>query len=132
EVLALGIKPIGTLDYYLNKFERERIAGIESVGGDEPSMEKMIALEPDLIIIPGYFKPEIVEALQKIAPTVATKWGLLPLEHLSVLAEWLGREEEEQAWLAHYAEKAAQTKEALKPYQLEGEKVIALQFWNKM
>ncbi|MBU5444724.1 ABC transporter substrate-binding protein [Paenibacillus sp. MSJ-34] len=131
EVLSLGIKPIGTNDYYLNKFEPERMAGIASVGGDEPSMEKILDLEPDLIIIPSYFKPEIVEALHKIAPTIATKWGLLPREHLSVLAEWLGREAEEQTWLAQYADKAAQTKEALKPFHLEGEKAIVLQFWNK-
>lgn len=131
EVLSLGIKPIGTNDYYLNKFEPERMAGIASVGGDEPAMEKILDLEPDLIIVPSYFKPEILEALHKIAPTVATKWGLLPLEHLSVLSEWLGREAEEQAWLAQYADKAAQTKEALKSFNLEGEKAVVLQFWSK-
>lgn len=131
EVLALGIKPVGTLDYYLNKFEPERLAGVASVGGEEPDLEKILALEPDLIIIPGYYKPEVLDALHKIAPTVATKWGLLPLEHLAVLADWLGREAEEQAWLKQYEEKVAKTKEALKPYRVEGEKIVVLQFWNK-
>lgn len=131
EVLALGLKPIGTLDYYLNKFEPERLQGVASVGGEEPDLEKILALEPDLIIIPSYYKPETLEALHKIAPTVATQWGLLPREHLSVLADWLGRKAEEQAWLKHYEEKVAQTKEALKPYNVEGEKAVVLQFWNK-
>lgn len=131
EVLSLGIKPVGTNDYYLNKFEPDRMAGIESVGGDEPDMEKIMNLQPDLIIIPSYFQPEVLEAMHKIAPTIATKWGLLPLEHLSVIAEWLGKEAEEEAWQAQYADKAAETKEALKPLNLEGEKAVVLQFWSK-
>ncbi|XID91429.1 ABC transporter substrate-binding protein [Paenibacillaceae bacterium WGS1546] len=131
EVLSLGVKPIGTNDYYLGKYEPERLAGVESVGGDEPDMEKILALQPDLIIIPSYFKPEILEALHKIAPTIATQWGLLPLEHLSVIAEWLGKEAEEEQWLAQYADKAAQTKETLAPFNLAGEKAVVLQFWNK-
>ncbi|QJD86625.1 ABC transporter substrate-binding protein [Cohnella herbarum] len=131
EVLSLGIKPIATNDYYLSKYGTDRLAGVQSIGGDEPDMEKILALQPDLIIIPSYFKPEVLDALHKIAPTIATKWGLLPLEHLSVIAGWLGKEAEEQAWLAQYAEKAAKTKETLKPFNLEGEKAIVLQFWSK-
>ncbi|WP_256759452.1 ABC transporter substrate-binding protein [Cohnella sp. WQ 127256] len=131
EVLSLGIKPAGTNDYYLGKYGADLLSGVISIGGDEPDMEKILGLKPDLIIIPSYFAPEVLEALQKIAPTVATKWGLLPLEHLSVIAGWLGKEAEEKAWLAQYADKAAQTKEALKPFNLAGEKIVILQFWNK-
>lgn len=131
EVTALGIKPVGTLGYYIDKYGAERTAGAENVGQDVADLEKVLALKPDLIIIPSYFKPEELEGLSKIAPTIATKWGLLPLEHLHILAQWLGKEAEEQAWLAQYSEKAAQAKEQLKAFNLEGQKAVVIQFWSK-
>ncbi|MFC5531150.1 ABC transporter substrate-binding protein [Cohnella yongneupensis] len=131
EIASLGIKPIGTIGYYLDKYGAEKTAGVENVGQDEADLEKVLALKPDLIIIPSYFKPEVLEGLSKIAPTIATKWGLLPLEHLHILAGWLGKEAEEQAWLAQYNEKAAQAKEQLKPFNLEGQKAVVIQFWSK-
>ncbi len=131
EVTALGIKPVGTLGYYIDKYGAERTAGAENIGQDTADVEKVLALKPDLIIIPSYFKPEELEGLSKIAPTIATKWGLLPLEHLHILAEWLGKEAEEQAWLTQYNEKAAQAKEQLKSFNLEGQKAVVIQFWSK-
>ena len=131
EVTALGIQPVGTLGYYIDKYGAERTAGAENIGQDTADLEKVLALKPDLIIIPSYFKPEELEGLSKIAPTIATQWGLLPLEHLHILAEWLGKEAEEQAWLAQYSEKAAQAKEQLKSFNLEGQKAVVIQFWSK-
>ncbi|MFD0673301.1 ABC transporter substrate-binding protein [Cohnella sp. GCM10027633] len=130
EIASLGIKPVGTIGYYLDKYGAEKTAGVENVGQDEADLEKVLALKPDLIIIPSYFKPEVLEGLSKIAPTIATKWGLLPLEHLHILAGWLGKEAEEQAWLAQYGEKAAAAKEQLKSFNLEGQKAVVLQFWT--
>ncbi len=131
EVTSLGIKPVGTIGYYLDKYGPDRTDGVENVGQDTADLEKVLALKPDLIIIPSYFKPEELEGLSKIAPTIATKWGLLPLEHLHILAEWLGKEAEEQSWLAQYSEKAAQAKEQLKSFNLEGQKAVVIQFWSK-
>lgn len=130
EVTALGIKPVGTLGYYIDKYGAEATAGAENVGQDAAEPEKLLSVKPDLIIVPSYLKPEDIDAYAKIAPTVATKWGLKPLEHLHILAGWLGKEAEEQAWIAQYNDKVAQTKEQLKPFNLEGQKAVVIQFWT--
>jgi iron complex transport system substrate-binding protein len=77
--LALDVKPIAsvngrgqsTFPMYLN----ERTAGIESVGSfTEPSIEKIVTLKPDLILIGGIF-PRIeglLPQLREIAPVVVT------------------------------------------------------------
>ena len=75
EVTALGIKPVGTLGYYIDKYGAERTAGAENVGQDVADLEKVLALKPDLIIIPSYFKPEELEGLSKIAPTIDWRQG---------------------------------------------------------
>jgi iron complex transport system substrate-binding protein len=51
ELLALGVKPIGTGQAFLEKglFVQE-LAGAQPIG-DEPSVEKVLSLEPDLIIV---------------------------------------------------------------------------------
>ncbi|WP_181438544.1 ABC transporter substrate-binding protein [Paenibacillus sambharensis] len=129
ELLALGVKPLGTTDYHLNKYDPEKVAGVESVGESDPNMEKLVELEPDLIIVSSYFTPEVIAGLEKIAPVVATKWGLTPTEHLDALADLLGKEEEKQAWLDAYAAKVESVKAKIGQYA--GEKAVVLQFWEK-
>ncbi|WEK54018.1 MAG: ABC transporter substrate-binding protein [Candidatus Cohnella colombiensis] len=130
EVTNLGVKPVGTIGYYLDKYGEALTAGVENLGQDEADLEAMLALDPDLIIIPSYFTPELLEAYSKIAPTVATQWGLSPLEHFAILADWLDRKAEEQVWLDNYAKKVAEVKEQLKPFNVAGQKAVVIQFWS--
>ncbi|CAI6081533.1 ABC transporter substrate-binding protein [Cohnella sp. JJ-181] len=133
DLLALGVKPVGTINYYLDKYkdEPEAVAGIESVGDQEADNEKVVAATPDLIIVSNYFKPEVVDALQKIAPTYATTFGKTPYEQLDDLAALLNVEDRKQAFLDGYKAKATDAKEKLKGKIAEGEKVGILQFWSK-
>lgn len=75
--LSLGIKPIGSdgVDQY-EFYLKEKIDGIENVGGNNaPSIEKILALKPDLILAEEYVAADY-NALSNIAPTV-----LIPFEH---------------------------------------------------
>ncbi|WP_217593481.1 ABC transporter substrate-binding protein [Cohnella sp. GbtcB17] len=133
DLLALGVKPVGTINYYLDKYkdEPEAVAGIESVGDQEADNEKVLGATPDLIIVSNYFKPEVVDALQKIAPTYATTFGKTPYEQLDDLAALLNVEDQKQAFLDSFKADAADAKEKLKGKIGEGEKVGILQFWSK-
>lgn len=77
DALSLGVKPIGSdgVDQY-RFYLKERVDGIEDVGGaTAPSIEKILALKPDLILAEDYVAADY-NALSNIAPTV-----LLPFEH---------------------------------------------------
>ena len=78
---TLGVQPVGTVNgrgqgtlprYLLDKAGK----GIQVVGDlDNPNLEKLIDLEPDLILT-GQTKPELLTLLNEIAPTVVTgNWG---------------------------------------------------------
>ncbi|MFD2331203.1 ABC transporter substrate-binding protein [Cohnella sp. GCM10020058] len=133
DLLQLGVKPVGTINYYLDKYkdDPEAIAGIPSVGDQEADNEKVVAATPDLIIVSNYFKPEVVDALQKIAPTYATTFGRTPYEQLDDLAALLDIEDQKQAFLDGYKAEVADAKEKLKGKIADGEKVGILQFWSK-
>lgn len=73
DVLALGVKPVGYAgaDASQPLFLRDDLAGVESIGAEsQPNIEKVAALNPDLII--GY--TETPETFAEIAPTVAVEY----------------------------------------------------------
>ena len=108
--LALGLTPVGTVNgrgqqtppLYLG----EQIATITSVGNlAEPSLEKIVELQPDLILVGGIFPAleAILPDLRQIAPTVVTyaideDWKSAFLG----TAEALNREDEANEFLAAY------------------------------
>ncbi|TVQ22996.1 MAG: iron-siderophore ABC transporter substrate-binding protein [Leptolyngbya sp. DLM2.Bin15] len=77
DALSLGIKPIGSDGLNAEGIHLSGLLdGIEDVGGnDAPSIEKILALKPDLIIGGDYVVADY-GILSKIAPTV-----LIPFEH---------------------------------------------------
>lgn len=79
------------------------LEGVTSVGAfTEPSLETILALKPDLILIGGIFPgiADLVEPLSEIAPTVVT-YGLTDTWNDSFLksAAAMNREAEAQLWL---------------------------------
>ncbi len=62
-VLSLGIKPIGTVSYFpqydflFRGVTNDEATGIEIIGtGNQPNLEKVIKLKPDLILMRDYQK----------------------------------------------------------------------------
>ncbi|SFL88404.1 ABC transporter substrate-binding protein [Salibacterium qingdaonense] len=131
ELSALGIKPVGALDYDLNKYGDEWTEGVESVGSEQSDAEKIISLDPDLIVVSNYRETEAIENLQKIAPTVALEFGAPLREQLNIVAEVTGREDAAQEWIQQYEEDVQQAREEMEPYIEEGETAAVMQFYDK-
>ncbi|WP_054026268.1 ABC transporter substrate-binding protein [Bacillus sp. FJAT-28004] len=131
-LLALGITPVGGLkyeieqDYYLNEYMGE----IQIAGDYPPDMEAVTALEPDLIIASSFVAPEVVEQLEKIAPTVLYPWESNLYDQLRFVADIVDKNEEAEVWIKKHEEKAASNKEKMKSIVGEGETVVAIEIFK--
>jgi iron complex transport system substrate-binding protein len=132
ELLALGVKPIGTGQAFLEKgLFVEELKGAQPMG-DEPSVEKVLTLQPDLIIVHNFVKDEIVEQLTKIAPTVVMPFNDRgPIERLHMFAELLGKEKEAGQFILKYEAKVAEAKKSLEGTIKKGETVAYYEIWGK-
>ena len=131
--LTLGVQPVGTVNgrgqgtlprYLLDKAGK----AIQVVGDlDNPNLEKLIDLEPDLILT-GQTKPELLALLQDIAPTVVTgNWGEPWKTVFNRSANVMNKEAEAKAFLARYDARLAQARSKLAKHQ--GEQVSIVR-WN--
>ncbi|SMR71956.1 iron complex transport system substrate-binding protein [Aliiroseovarius halocynthiae] len=86
-LLALGVKPVGAAPIFLDKpftgYLVEQAEGVEKVGTiNEPNLESIAVLAPDLIIGSKDVHEAIYDRLSQIAPTVYTE---------DLAADWRGR-----------------------------------------
>lgn len=112
-VLALNMKPIGASYFYGLRglpLLQEELADIIDVG--RQSVESVIELEPELIIVPKWLESKAVNELQQIAPTLIVPYGN-PFERFRQLAELLERRKEANAFIAQYNRRAAEIKQEL-------------------
>ncbi|GAA0524472.1 ABC transporter periplasmic component [Saccharopolyspora subtropica] len=113
-VLALGVKPVGTVlpdaNQNLQPYLAEKAGNIEIVGTiGSPNLEKIAALKPDLILSSKVRDDQNYDALSKIAPTVfAETVGKTWKENFLLDAEALGKKEEAQRILDAYHQRAAE------------------------
>lgn len=131
--LTLGVQPVGTVNgrgqatlprYLLDKAGKE----IAVVGDlDNPNLEKLIDLEPDLILA-GQTKPELLALLKEIAPTVVTgNWGepwKLVFQRSALV---MNKEAEGKAFLAQYDARLQEARTRLAKHQ--GEQISIVR-WN--
>ncbi|MEG4827094.1 iron-siderophore ABC transporter substrate-binding protein [Microcoleus sp. F8-C1] len=117
-VLALGVKPIGTTnEVYVEGKSLTSIngetEGIKLLGLSQPNLEATLRLKPDLIIGVDWFKP-IYPLLSKIAPTVLGEIDYINWQkHLSFVAKSLGKQEVEKNLWDRYYQRIKQLKLAL-------------------
>ncbi|RAW15825.1 ABC transporter [Paenibacillus taichungensis] len=122
DLLTLGIKPVGAVQYYLeNPFYADQVEGVENIGDrGSVSLEKVVALDPDLIITYSD-KAEEIESYQKIAPTVVIPYGTFTNveDEIRGFGELMNKSEEAEAWLKTYDERIeaarAKVKTVIKP-----------------
>jgi len=118
-VLSLGMKPIaaGTDSFeqpFPNYLER-MTQGIESIGmNDSPSLEKVVKLQPDLIIGVNYAVKAIYDQLLQIAPTIAigerqVKWK----DYYLQIADALGRIDRAKQQLETYNQRLKEFRTAM-------------------
>ncbi|MFF2482839.1 ABC transporter substrate-binding protein [Paenibacillus sp. NPDC058071] len=113
QMISVGLKPIGAVDYLLdNQFPD--FNGIESIGSREAiNYEKMLAMEPDLIIA-GDLEQDVYDKLSKIAPTVVVPWMAHDLfGHVEIMGDILNRQEEAKSWKAEFDKKIAAAREKI-------------------
>ncbi|WP_410771530.1 AraC family transcriptional regulator [Fontibacillus sp. BL9] len=123
ELLALGIRPIGTNRSMLSALP-EACADVSPV--DEPlDVGQLLKLEPDLILYPSYLPAEIAGQLSRVATTVEIDWEADVYTRLQEIGGLLGRAKEADEWIERYKEKAIQAKALLKNAVCEGETAAA-------
>ena len=77
-VLALGIKPVGAVQSWLGDpyydYIADELQGVPTVGEElQPNLEKIVELNPDLILANKTRHEKIYSQLSAIAPTVVSK-----------------------------------------------------------
>ncbi|WP_164775446.1 ABC transporter substrate-binding protein [Paenibacillus glycanilyticus] len=109
EMIAVGVKPVGAASHLLTNFVaiKDQIDGIEDIGAaNNPSLEKILTLKPDLIIVAEWNKDQL-ENLSKIAPTIVIQWADHDaFEHFKETAAVLGLSDKADAWITAYNQKA--------------------------
>lgn len=118
DALALGVLPIASIVYfddpppYLVNF----LSSVQILGREEqPNLEKILALQPDLIIGMRYATEAIYDRLTQIAPTVVDDWEGYPSwrDHFNFVATVLNKTEAAQQVWANYQQRIAALRTAL-------------------
>jgi iron complex transport system substrate-binding protein len=122
-VLAMGVKPVGVRTL-LGNFDaddrvwaKEALGGAkpEKVGGNELELEKIAALQPDLIMgVYSYIDKPTYDKLSEIAPTVAATSGKRSdtwQDQTLITGRALGKEREAEKLVADVEAKFAQVRE---------------------
>ncbi|SDC12263.1 iron complex transport system substrate-binding protein [Pelagirhabdus alkalitolerans] len=123
--LTLGIQPIGVSDFSMeNRYFEGKLDGVESIGeSNNPSMEKMVDLNPDLIIT--FNDANAVENLEKIAPTIAINYGEKSYkEQLKEFGDMTGREKEADEWIEQWESKIAEWKPKIQ--EIVGDQTVSI------
>ncbi|GEN33972.1 MULTISPECIES: ABC transporter substrate-binding protein [Aneurinibacillus] len=113
--LLLGVKPVGAVESWIEQpwynYIRDRMEGVTNLGSEnQPNLEEIVALKPDLIIASKTRHEKIAQQLSAIAPTVMTEEVHLWKDTLHLSAEALNKKEEEQKFLTEWGQKVAEFK----------------------
>ncbi|MWV44431.1 ABC transporter substrate-binding protein [Paenibacillus sp. HJL G12] len=127
--IVLDVNPVGAITFS-GKFPPlfESITkNATSVGEKmEPNYETILSLKPDVILSSSKFKPEVIEKMKKIAPTipyshVSTNWEA----NLKLLGELSGKQEQAEQEIAKYKSDLEATKAQIGD-RLKDKKVLAI------
>lgn len=112
-LLELGIKPVGAVQSWTGnpwyKHIEKDMEGVQNIGfEDQPNMEAIVALKPDLIIGNKMRHEKIYEQLSQIAPTVYSntlrgEWK----ENFLFYSKVLGKEKEGQEIISDFDKRAS-------------------------
>lgn len=117
--VALGVKPVGAVEAIAGEgfpaYLADEVEGTEIVGTiEQPSIEAIAALEPDLILSSKLRHEAIYDQLSQIAPTVfSEEVGVTWKENFELHAEALGRSEQADRLEQEYVRKIEEFKQAM-------------------
>lgn len=128
-VLQLGVNVVGVDVWSKNNptFEKE-LKEVAEVSDED--LEKIIELEPDLII--GLSNIKNVDKLKEIAPTVTYTWGKVDYltQHLEI-GKLLNKEKEAQAWVDDFKKRAEAAGEEIRATIGEDATVSVVESYGK-
>lgn len=111
-VMALGGKIVG-IDSWSKANPRYAEYMKDAVEVSEETLEKIIELQPDLIIVPA--TSNNIDKLSKIAPTIAYTYGKVDyLTQFLEVGKLLNKEKEAQAWIDDFKARAKKAGEDIK------------------
>ncbi|MFB9277856.1 helix-turn-helix domain-containing protein [Cohnella cellulosilytica] len=133
-LLALDIVPLaGTREVLRSSLLlREELAGM-AVMEELGQMESLTALKPELILAPSYYynMPDVLQALESVAPVVSFPWGKRDkLEEVEELGKLLDRSAQAKRWIERYRKQARNAKERVGRIADAGETVGLYELWN--
>ncbi|MFF2910321.1 ABC transporter substrate-binding protein [Paenibacillus sp. NPDC057934] len=101
DILLYGVKPVGLIQEGLQyAVYRDEVKDVADVGWP-PSTEKLIELEPDLIIT-SMTDAQQLDVMRKIAPVIQTnEWDPMPVR-VKRIGDWLGFENQADEFLAKH------------------------------
>lgn len=112
DVIKLGVNIVGADSWSMNNPNfKEPLKNVEEVSDE--SLERIIELEPDLII--GLSTIKNVDKLSEIAPTVTFTYGKVDYlqQHIEI-GKLLNKEEEATAWVNDFKQRAKEIGEDIK------------------
>jgi iron complex transport system substrate-binding protein len=128
-VLQLGVNVVG-VDVWskTNPTFEEELKDVAEVSDE--NLEKIIELEPDLII--GLSNIKNLEKLSEIAPTVTYTWGKVDYltQHIEI-GKLLNKEEEATTWVEDFKSRAEAAGEEIKAKIGEDATVSVIESWGK-
>lgn len=131
-LLALDLKPVGATDgrgsNHPPAYLGERTRGIASVGNfAQPSIDRIVVLQPDLIIAGGHPEPQLLEQLQQLAPTVISFKPAEPWQDsFRRIAGFVGRDAEAARVLDGYRARAEALRTRLGEHAGESVSIVRL------
>ncbi|MGD1896954.1 MAG: ABC transporter substrate-binding protein [Phormidesmis sp.] len=116
--IALGIEPVGTIQYGAPPgYLKETVENIEVIGQyNQPNLETILRLEPDLILGAKSISAQLYPQLSQIAPTVfiegaGQSWDWQ--NNFRLFAEALGESQQAEQLLAEYQQQLEALTEAI-------------------
>ncbi|MBU8710947.1 AraC family transcriptional regulator [Brevibacillus parabrevis] len=133
-LITLGVTPIGAPGLHRqNPYITEALKNVEDIGDVNGSLEKVIDLQPDLIVTESSDDQGRYDQLSKIAPTISIPYGQLKniQEELTFFGKLLGKEQEAKDWLADYEKRIAAAKERVRKVIPEGKSFSIIELTDK-
>ncbi len=128
-VLSLGVPVVGADMWAMeNPSYAEGLKDAEEISDE--SLEKIIELEPDLII--GLSNIKNIDKLNEIAPTVTYTWGKVDYltQHLEI-GKLLNKETEAQAWIDDFKKRTAEAGDRIRAKIGENATVTVVENYEK-
>jgi iron complex transport system substrate-binding protein len=110
--LALGVKPVGSSlgrgQLQLPAHLRQRTQDVRNVGAfGQPSLDRVLSLQPDLILAGGLTDPQLLNRLAKMAPTFVSHPAVERWQDTTLrLGDLLGRSAQAKTLLSQYQSRA--------------------------